>query len=244
MKKFITLALIIGTTTFIQAQSNLVFNQVLNFNIGNRESVTVPEGKVWKLESGISQGDVLISSINQEYGNNLDSSNMDAYALQTYNMPMWLGQGTTLTLINGSDNFLSILEFNVVPISSSGSGGSVGGVSADGFIVNGLIDLDFSYVNNNGTIGGSVDMGSLIVPEGKIWKIVNSNFNGSTNSGDIPGSGFGGNVYVNNYLVTGEEKPIYLAAGTYQVFGVPAASGGGGTYYYTVKVGGIEYNTN
>ena len=106
MKKFITLALIIGTTTFIQAQSNLVFNQVLNFNIGTRESVTVPEGKVWKLESGISQGDVLISSINQEYGNNLDSSNMDPFSLQVYNMPMWLGQGTTLTLINGSFNFL------------------------------------------------------------------------------------------------------------------------------------------
>ena len=61
MKKFITLALIIGTTTFIQAQSNLVFNQVLNFNIGTGEPVTVPEGKVWKLESGISQGNVLIS---------------------------------------------------------------------------------------------------------------------------------------------------------------------------------------
>jgi uncharacterized protein (TIGR02145 family) len=179
MKKFITLALIIGTTTFIQAQSNLVFNQVLNFNIGTGEPVTVPEGKVWKLESGISQGNVLISSINQEYGNNLDSSNMDAYSLQAYNMPMWLGQGTTLTLIyNGStgDNFLSILEFNVVPLSSSSSSStsSTGFTSSTDFVGSGqytttndytvadsFTDIDgneYGAINLNGNIWSSSDL--------------------------------------------------------------------------------------
>lgn len=133
-KKLITLALIIGTTTFIQAQSNLVFNKVLNFNIGLAETVTVPDGKAWKLESGVSQGSILISSTNQEYGNNLDSSNMDDYSLQAYEKPLWLGQGTSLTY-NGSTsyNYLSILEFNVVPISSSGDSTSNGPLPGDDY---------------------------------------------------------------------------------------------------------------
>lgn len=235
MKKLITLALIIGATTFIEAQSNLVFNQAIILELSSA-GATVPEGKIWKVTYGTSGFFFDVNGQSWSIGG----------AGSHKTTPLWFPEGSVFTRNTGSNRLelLNILEFNVVPISSSGSGGSVGGVSADGFIVNGIIDLDFSYVNNTGSIGGSVDMGSLIVPEGKIWKIVISNFNGSTNSGDIPGSGFGGNVYVNNYLVTGEEKPIYLAAGTYQVFGVPAASGGGGTYYYTVKVGGIEYNTN
>lgn len=235
MKKLITLALIIGTTTFIEAQSNLVFNQAIILELG--AGATVPEGKIWKVTYGTSG---YIFDVN---GQPWSIGGLGSHKAT----PLWFPEGSVFTRYTGSNRleFLNILEFNVVPISSSGSGGSVGGVSADGLIINGIIDLDFSYVNNTGSIGGSVDMGSLIVPEGKIWKIVKSNFNGSTNSVDIPGSGFGGNVYVNNYLITGVEKPIYLAAGTYQVFGVPLASGGGGsTYYYTVKVGGIEYNTN
>lgn len=232
MKKLITLALIIGTTTFIEAQSNLVFNQSIILETSAAGAI-VPEGKVWKVNAGVAGTYFVVNGEN--------------WYFSTTNKTIWFPEGSVITRYNGSNSieFLNILEFNVVPISSSGSGGSVGGVSADGLIINGIIDLDFSYVNNTGSIGGSVDMGSLIVPEGKIWKIVKSNFNGSTNSVDIPGSGFGGNVYVNNYLIAGVEKPIYLAAGTYQVFGVPLASGGGSTtYYYTVKVGGIEYNTN
>ena len=255
MKKFITLALIIGTTTFIQAQSNLVFNQVLNFNIGTRESVTVPEGKVWKLESGISQGDVLISSINQEYGNNLDSSNMDPFSLQVYNMPMWLGQGTTLTLINGSFNFLSILEFNVVPISSSGGGGSVGGVSADGFTAIGIIDIEFN--DSRAGIDNHL-MGTITVPQGEIWKITDASILRSP----IPfGSHNGGNylLYSSTYTFIGTHQfpapnttssrpALYLTEGSYEVRNWEAnglsTTPTSTTEYYQAKINGIKYSVN
>ena len=180
MKKLITFALIIGATTFIQAQSNLVFNQVLNFNIGLGETVTVPEGKVWKLESGISQGEVLISSINQEYGNNLDSSNMDDYALQTYNMPLWLGQGTSLTY-NGStgDNFLSILEFNVVPISSSGSG------TVDTGISNGALPGD-DYTPGESFSDADGNTYDTVEINGQTWTTTNLNVSAYRDGTPIP----------------------------------------------------------
>lgn len=171
MKKIIALALIIGTTTFIQAQSNLVFNQVLNFNIGLGEAVTVPDGKAWKLESGISQGNFVITSTNQEYGNNLDSSNMPANALQTLTKPLWLGQGTSLTLFNAAtdDNYLSILEFNVVPTSSSVTSNS-------GFTgVSSHIDTYYfneEFIISNAEAGDFKDLNSITVPEGQIWKVI------------------------------------------------------------------------
>ena len=245
MKKLFTLLLIIPILGF--SQNDLVFNKVLNFNLTQGQPVTIPQGKAWKIESGVSQGSVRITSTNQEYGNNLNEQNMDPSAIQSYNLPLWLGEGTTISLVNSGTSYshFSVLEFNVVATSSSSSGSGVG-VSSAGFTTSGIIDLEFSAVNNTGSIGTSIDMGSLIVPEGKIWKIVIGNLNVTTSiSGGNPGSGYGGDVYVNGYLVSGEDKPIYLAAGTYQVFGKPAASGGGSTsYYLTAKVGGIEYDAN
>ena len=154
MKKLFILLLIMPILGF--SQNDLVFNRVLNFNIGLGEPVTVPDGKAWKLESGLSQGEVLISSTNQEYGNNLDSSNMDDYALQSYIYPIWLGQGTSLTY-NGQtgDNYLSILEFNVVPVGSSGSGSSGGGDTGDSGNSNNNDDNGFNNSTSPGTYDGS-----------------------------------------------------------------------------------------
>ena len=58
MKKLITLALIVGAIALTQAQSNLVFNRVLNFTVSSSVSATVPEGKVWKVEH--NSGDLRI----------------------------------------------------------------------------------------------------------------------------------------------------------------------------------------
>ena len=188
MKKLITLALIISATTFTQAQSNLVFNQVLNFNIGVGETVTVPDGKAWKLESGVSQGDVLISSTNQEYGNNLDSSNMDDYAIQTYQLPLWLGQGTSLTY-NGSsgNNYLSILEFNVVAISSSsgGSGGDSGGGDSGSGISNGSLPGD-DYTDGEPITDNDGNSYETVVIEGQTWTTTNLNVSTYRDGTPIP----------------------------------------------------------
>ena len=180
MRKIIISCILICSSTFVDAQNNLVFNQVLNFNIGLGETVTVPDGKVWKLESGISQGEVLISSINQEYGNNLDSSNMDDYSLQSYNMPLWLGQGTSLTY-NGStgDNFLSILEFNVVPISSTGSG------TVDTGISNGALPGD-DYTPGESFSDADGNTYDTVEINGQTWTTTNLNVSTYRDGTPIP----------------------------------------------------------
>jgi len=253
MKKLITLALIISATTFTQAQSNLVFNQVLNFNIGIGETVTVPDGKAWKLESAISVGNVLISSTNQEYGNNLDSSNVAGYPAQTYPRPLWLGQGTSLTYNNSSvNNYLSILEFNVEPISTT-TGGSGGGVSADGFTAIGIVNIQFN--DSRPAIDNHL-MGTITVPEGEIWKITDANI---LRSSVAFGSFNNGNYLINNATHTfigthqfpnpnGYTRPArYLTEGSYEVRSWEANGlngSGSQTMYYQAMINGIKYSAN
>ena len=240
MKKLFILLLIIPILGF--SQYDLVYNTALSFYVNTSDSVTVPEGKVWKITtaSQIPQGQsYTIMNSDGTYGGSFQpnpSGNSDRPSV------VWIKAGSVITASYGT-SFTGI-EFNLVAASSSS--GSGGGVSSAGFATSAIIDLEFSAVDNTGSIGASVDMGSLIVPEGKIWKIVIGNLSVTTSiSGASPGSGYTGDVYVNGYLVSGEDKPIYLAAGTYQVFGDPSASGGGASpFYYTVKVGGIEYNAN
>ena len=122
MKKLITLALIIGTTTFINAQSNLVFNQALIVKLTTSTEQIVPEGKVWKVESmNVAGGNILVD----------DSEWAIAVGGSFRNMPAWFPAGTSLKRPGSGSisNYLSVLEFNVVAISSSsgGSGGDSGG---------------------------------------------------------------------------------------------------------------------
>ena len=121
MKKLITLALIIGTTTLTNAQSNLVFNQALIVKLTASTEKIVPEGKVWKVESmNVAGGNILVD----------DSEWAIAVGGSFRNMPAWFPAGTSLKRPGSGSisNYLSVLEFNVVAISSS-SGGSGGGDS-------------------------------------------------------------------------------------------------------------------
>ena len=124
MKKLITLALIIVATTFIQAQSNLVFNQALAFSLtGGSSNAVVPEGKVWKVESWT--GNLRVTTSGSEYGSDVIIGSTAFPNLR----PVWFPQGTTIYGQDGiSQQNFSVLEFNVVAISSS-SGGSGGGDS-------------------------------------------------------------------------------------------------------------------
>jgi hypothetical protein len=97
-------------------QGNLQFNQVINLEfVSGGTTVTVPTGKVWKLES------CMITSINS-YAcmvvngvtyymrqHNTSSSAWD-------NFPFWFAEGKTITFGGGcSSGIMSIIEFNVVP---------------------------------------------------------------------------------------------------------------------------------
>ena len=162
MKKLITLALIVGAIALTQAQSNLVFNRVLNFTVSSSVSATVPEGKVWKVEH--NSGDLRIDKADVAYG--LGISNVP---LWNVNKPTWYSEGTVL-FTSSSFSSLSILEFNVVPISSS-SGGSGGGVSADGLIFSQVINYsDNAIAYNANTSATWTD--TIVIPEGKVWKIM------------------------------------------------------------------------
>tara|TARA_B110000027_G_scaffold133177_1_gene161008 strand:+ start:838 stop:1572 length:735 start_codon:yes stop_codon:yes gene_type:complete len=240
IKKLITLALIIGVTTLTQAQSNLVFNQALAFSLtGGSSTAVVPEGKVWKFESWT--GNLRVTTSGSEYGSDVFIGS----AVYNNSRAVWLPQGTTIYGQDGipQQNF-SILEFNVVAISSSGGGGSGGGVSADGFTASGIINLEFSGTNSSGNLGTITDLGNLTVPEGKIWKLGSNSFSiGSDPSTLSFGSGYSGNLYVDGFYVS-STSPLYLSAGTYEVTGKSSASGGGGIYYIVAKLGGLEYNAN
>jgi hypothetical protein len=102
--------------TSLKAQGNLQFNQVLNVEFPSTgTTVTVPAGKVWKLEN------CMITSVNF-YA--CMSINGTVYYMRQHNtsssawdnFPFWLAEGKTVTFGAGcSPGIMSIIEFNVVP---------------------------------------------------------------------------------------------------------------------------------
>jgi hypothetical protein len=194
MKKLITLALIVGATTLTQAQSNLVFNQVLNFTVSSSVSATVPEGKVWKVEH--NTGDLRIDKADVAYG--LGISNVP---LWNVNKPTWYSEGTVL-FTSSSFSSLSILEFNVVPTSTT-TGGSGGGVSADGLVFSGIIN---QFIPTSSVEGRGIVAGAFTVPEGKIWKINNMTHQKISGAGNF--INLAGSLYLSM-----DGVPIYAISG-------------------------------
>lgn len=163
MKKLITIALIMGAITFIEAQSNLVFNQSIILQTSYAGAI-VPEGKVWKVNAGV-QGTYFVV-------------NGENWYITNTNNTIWFPEGSVITRYNGSNSieFLNILEFNVVPISSSSSSStsSTGFTSSTDFVGSGqytttndytvadsFTDIDgneYGAINLNGNIWSSSDL--------------------------------------------------------------------------------------
>ena len=83
------------------------------FNSG----VTVPDGKVWKIENGASNMWYKVVTTSVPYGDNLTDIDYNEHFQvgDTTDKPIWLAEGTILKSGNGSNiPFVSILEFNVV----------------------------------------------------------------------------------------------------------------------------------
>jgi len=94
------------------SQGNLQFNQVLTLDAptaGNQ--VTVPAGKVWKIES------VAMSSNNAYF--QIQWAGLSYFIVNTSsgynNLPFWLPSNAVITLIGSAATKVSIIEFNVVP---------------------------------------------------------------------------------------------------------------------------------
>mgnify|MGYP006273791781 FL=1 len=102
-----------------QAQGNLQFNQVINmaFTAANTTPVTVPAGKVWKIEScmlNTSTNNYAYMLYNGIYYN-MRQQQTSAHIV---NFPFWLSAGTSVTFGGnggGTGGLLSIIEFNIVP---------------------------------------------------------------------------------------------------------------------------------
>jgi hypothetical protein len=113
---FLFTFLILGS---LKAQGNLQFNQVINmaFTASNTTPVTVPAGKVWKLENcmlNTPSNNYAYMLYNGVYYN-LRQQQTSAHIV---NFPFWLSSGTTVTFGGnggGAGGMLSIIEFNVVP---------------------------------------------------------------------------------------------------------------------------------
>ena len=100
----INLLVLLILTTIVQAQSNLVFEQALYIPLG--ADCVVPSGKIWKIES-TSAGELFIDN------NSWIVRNNDG----TGGMPIWLPEGKTIS--SGGNHYISVLQFSLVPISSS-----------------------------------------------------------------------------------------------------------------------------
>ena len=111
MKKQVLILLTLATAFTINGQSNLEFNRNLFVAIQS-PGVTVPEGKSWKIEAS-SNGEIFINNI----------SWITRTSSGFGNLPVWVPGGTTI-IANGNNAHISVLEFNITPVSSSNSSGS------------------------------------------------------------------------------------------------------------------------
>jgi len=123
MKKILSLVVTLLFTTSLSsfAQGNLQFNQVISasFNLGsnaNSTTLTVPVGKVWKIESmgcntstpgyvkyvlnGVSYS--LLTNLSKDAGHTIWLKSGDTFYMQT-------------TVAGTIGVYYSILEFNIVP---------------------------------------------------------------------------------------------------------------------------------
>lgn len=126
MKRFLLFLLFVSSFGF--AQSNLVFNQVLTQFVEGGEIYTVPDGKVWKITAfKFNSGTTLQIGVGSGGENPGLNSSVDS------DIPFWLKEGQTINCSNLSGRGpVSILEFNVVPVSAD-TGSSSAVTSIDDF---------------------------------------------------------------------------------------------------------------
>lgn len=153
------------TFGLLNAQNNLIFNRALTFQLGPQQGVTVPDGKVWKIESfdrDSGSGSLTVDIANGVNGTPVTSASF-------ISTPIWLEAGTILKPATSTINF-SILEFNLSS-ANSGGGSTSGGVSSDGLIFSQVINYTTDFSANS----SSPFTTTLTIPDGKAWKIMDVN---------------------------------------------------------------------
>jgi len=120
----ISIALLCSSVAFSQEESALKFNQVLLVEL-TEGGIVVPEGKVWKVMSAVSELPSISGSVYFYINGNKCELSKSNYSIQNASInsntaasmnslsvfPMWLPSGVNLS--NGSYvSALSIIEFN------------------------------------------------------------------------------------------------------------------------------------
>ena len=234
------------TMGMLNAQNNLVFNRVLEMAITATNTATVPEGKVWKVES--SSQALYVDKPNVDYGIPIGSQPFSTGSGDI----LWLSENSTISVSSGVGK-VSILEFNVVPTSTgTGSVTGGGGVSSDGLVFSGVINQFIPTSSVTGSFGTVA--GSFTVPEGKIWKINNMTHNkiSSSTGGFVSLNGAlyvsmdGIPIYVigqNNNVVSDTTTNTILTPGTYELKWYQGGGAGGPYFCGTIThLVAIEYN--
>jgi len=123
-KTFIAFAICIALTSFAfrsVAQNSLVFSRVVLYDIpsSGTQAITVPSGKIWKIES-IGMG--ASGSIPAVFLKNAANQNIAFFAspfnTSSANYPYWLPTAFTGTLVNNNSSYrcsVSITEYNYTP---------------------------------------------------------------------------------------------------------------------------------
>lgn len=212
------------TMGMLNAQNNLVFNQVLNFNITTSDTATVPEGKVWKIER--ARETIIADKQDVNYG----AGSIGGYYYGTdNNNALWFSEGTT---IRSNTNFmsLSILEFDVVPVSTTGggtggTGTSIGTGSGGGQSYGDDFTEGPQLTDNDGNVYETVQIGD------QIWTTSNLNVSTYSDGTPIP--------YISN-----KSEWVNSSIGAYTYFMQDDQSGYGKLYNYHAIVGNHDGNPN
>lgn len=248
MKKLLLLfTLLITSLTF--SQKNLELNQVLNVELTS-EGVTVPEGKTWKIEA--------------MHGNFFNTSGYSYLIINdedipinfNYNiLPLWFPTGTVFKKPIGNNSYyvkyLSVLEFNLVPISSSAGSPNIEGINpTGGFNFEEIIEVDIPQIDVSNQTLQYKRIGEITVPQGKVWKIIGlkSATIGESSDGSISVNDQSGRLRIGDYPVP---QGYYGASGNSGDFTFHTLLYSEGTYgifrqgsSYAEKIKVIQYSVN
>lgn len=109
--KYVIALLFALTFSKIDAQ-NLQFSQVISQSVAINESITVPSGKVWKIEfAAIYGSNTSAARIRVNNSSDIVSCKSCGYV---NSFPIWVKAGDVLNFIS-AEGYISAIEFTVVP---------------------------------------------------------------------------------------------------------------------------------
>jgi len=104
------IALLFAFACYQADAQNLQFSQVISENVGNGATLTVPSGKVWKIEYATINSSSNLASIRV---NNSQIVGCYSCAFEEH-FPIWIKANDVLSFV-GAACYISAIEFTLVP---------------------------------------------------------------------------------------------------------------------------------